>query len=167
MCKYILLKVNYMLKKYGFFILLYFIAMLVKAETFEEELKLTPEDFRKQQCTLLEKGKITQGSCLVFTFIFKRGTDFIIKYNGTTYKASSAGCNDFYCKLNFLSSEEDKELSNGEAVDRFRDKNFKIVKDPSAKYYCLKRKKQNKPVYELCILNVSYEGYDKIIKSLK
>ena len=147
--------------------MLYFIAMLVKAETFEEELKLTPEDFRKEQCTLLEKGKITQGSCLVFTFLFKRGTDLTIKFNGTTYKASSAGCNDFYCKLNFLSSEEDKELSNSEAKDWFRDKNFKIVKDPSAKYHCLKRKKQNKPVYELCTLNVSYEGYHKIIKSLK
>lgn len=156
-----------MLKKYGFFILLYFIAMLVKAETFEEELKLTPEDFRKQQCALLEKDKITISSCSVFTFYFKRGKDLIIKFNGTTYKASSAGCNDFYCKLNFLSSEEDKELSDGEAKDWFRDKTFKIVKDPSAKYHCLKRKKHNKPVYELCILNVSYEGYDKIIKSLK
>ena len=156
-----------MLKKYGFFILLYFIAMLVKAETFEEELKLTPEDFRKRQCALLEKDKITISSCSVFTFYFKRGSDLTIKFNGTTYKASSAGCNDFYCKLNFLSSEEDKELTDGEAKDWFRDKTFKIVKDPSAKYHCLKRKKHNKPVYELCILNVSYEGYDKIIKSLK
>lgn len=156
-----------MFKKYGFFILIYFIAMLVKAETFEEELKLTPEDFRKRQCALLEKDKITINSCLVFTFIFKRGTDLTIKFNGTTYKASFAGCNDFYCKLNFLSSEEDKELTDGEAKDWFRDKTFKIVKDPSAKYHCLKRKKHNKPVYELCILNVSYEGYDKIIKSLK
>lgn len=156
-----------MLKKYGFFILLYFIAMLVKAETFEEELKLTPEDFRKRQCALLEKDKITISSCSVFTFYFKRGSDLTIKFNGTTYKASFAGCNDFYCKLNFLSSEEDKELTDGEAKDWFRDKTFKIVKDPSAKYHCLKRKKHNKPVYELCILNVSYEGYDKIIKSLK
>ena len=156
-----------MLKKYGFFILLYFIAMLVEAKTFEEEMRLTPKDSRKQLCALLEKDKITLSSCLVSTFIFKRGTDLTIKFNGITYKTSSADCNDFYCKLNFLSSEEDKELSDGEAKDWFRDKTFKIVKDPSAKYHCLKRKKHNKPVYELCILNKSYEGYDKIIKSLK
>lgn len=158
-----------MLKKYGFFILIYFIAMLVKAETFKAEIfgkerVLTPKYFLKNQCTLLEKGKITQDYCLVAYFIFKIDKESIIKFNGTTYKTSSVGCNDFYCKLNFLSSEEDKELSNGEAVKLIRDKNFKIVKDPYAKYYCFKRKKHNKPVYELCILNVAYKGYDKIIK---
>lgn len=158
-----------MLKKYGFFILLYFIAMMVEAKTFEEEKRLTPKDYsNKQLCALLEKDKITINSCSVFyTFIFKGDTDLTIKFNGTTYKTSSADCNDFYCHSNFLSSEEDKELSDGEAKDWFRDKTFRIVKDPSAKYHCLKRKKHNKPVYELCILNKSYEEYDKIIKSLK
>ena len=60
-----------MLKKYGFFILLYFIAMLVEAKTFEEEMRLTPKDSRKQLCALLEKDKITLSSCLVLPLFLK------------------------------------------------------------------------------------------------
>lgn len=143
-----------MLKKYGFFILLYFIAMLVEAKTFEEEMRLTPKDFKKQQCAILKNNKITQGSCLIYTSLFRSGRLSIIKFNGTAYRIVANGCTD-YCKVSILSSEEDRKLSDGEAKDLYRDKNFKIVKIPSAKYHCFKRKKHNKPVYELCTHNVS------------
>lgn len=154
-----------MLKKYGFFVLLYFIAMLVKAETYEEEMNLTPSDFTKEECALIENGEINHGSCLVNSFYFKNGMYRVVKFNGTAYALSSYDCNDDYCNINSLASDEDKEFSDGEAKSFYRDKNFKIVKDPFAKYQCLKRKKHTKPVYELCFQNVSSAFNNYLIDS--
>ena len=47
-----------MLKKYGFFILLYFIAMLVEAKTFEEEMRLPQRTLKNNNVLFLKIIKL-------------------------------------------------------------------------------------------------------------
>ena len=140
-----------MLKKYPFFILLFFLATVAKAEFIKNEMKLTPEDFSKDECVLIKEGQITKGSCLTI--------NAVIQFNGIEYHADFFSCSDKtgYCRFNSLASENEKYTKNDDAKMSYRDANLKIGNDWQ-KYICLKRNKAAGHLYELCFKNVNYSG---------
>ena len=148
-----------MLKKYPFFILLFFLATVAKAEFIKNEMKLTPEDFSKDECVLIKEGQITKGSCLTNVFYSQQNINAVIQFNGIEYHADFFSCSDKtgYCRFNSLASENEQYTKNDDAKMSYRDANLKIG-NQWQKYICLKRNKAAGHLYELCFKNVNYSG---------
>lgn len=149
-----------MLKKIAFFTLVFFLTAFANAEDFEND-SLPPEAFKKDECVLIQKGKITHGACLAHSFYFKRGINAAILFNGIKYQADFLNCSDNprpHCRDGLLSSENDKNSKYDDAKELYRNANFKIVSDSYQKFHCLKRKGAGEQAYELCFKNVNYSG---------
>ena len=142
------------IKKYLFFLLLFLLSSVAKAE-FTKNTRLVPKDFIVKECVLIKNRKITKDSCLINVSHSSSFIQTVIKFKGIEYYADFYACSSIssYRRYAMLASENEQYTKNDDAIISNKDNDLKISNE-WGKYICLKRKKSVGRVYELCIQNV-------------
>lgn len=110
-------------------------------------------EFKKDECALIERGKITRGICTSDRF-YSKGFDATVLFNKKKYTITVMDCSNprvGACKITALYKDNDIGL-NTDAIEQYRDNNLRLTKNEDEKFKCFKRKKSTKNPYELCIL---------------